>query len=65
VSEERGRDKVLIGNEGRGYVALNILDRPKDGWMTAAIEIFADVSRGRYQGDFHSGELSVLAQGLE
>jgi hypothetical protein len=65
MPEERHPDKVFVGSEGRGYVAIEILNRDKEGWMTAAIEVFADVWRGAYRGDFYPGELSGLALSLE
>jgi hypothetical protein len=65
MSEEQRRGRVFVGNEGRGYLAISILDYSKEGWATAAIEIFADVWRGEYQGDFYSGELVALALSLE
>lgn len=65
MSEELRRDRIFIGNEGRGHIAIDILERDREGWITAAIEIFADVWHGKYRGDFYSGELSGLALGLD
>ena len=57
--------RIFIGKSGSGYVEINILGGPdEEGWITASIEISAEVWRGLYRANFYSGELSGLAADL-
>jgi hypothetical protein len=59
-------DRVFIGKEVSGFIAIRIVKREsKEGWITAEIEIRADVWHGKFLGDFYRGELSGLGQSLQ